>query len=142
MTEPPINAVYGKYKLLVLEDQPSIRKHVCLMLQRIGFRSISEAADGTEGLKVLLRVKPDLIICDVHMEPMDGINFLTKLRGMGLLGHPEFARVPFIFLTSDLSRDTVLAAKELHVNGYLGKPVTQEDLKLRIDAALKIAPKL
>jgi DNA-binding response OmpR family regulator len=70
------------------------------------------------------------------MEPVDGLMFLKMLRGAKL---PHIRNTPVIFLTADSKRDTVLFAKDLHVNGYLVKPVAMSDLKTRIDTILKPA---
>ncbi len=127
---------YENIRVLVLEDETYIRQIICRLLRQIGFRLFDEGADGTDGFKELLRVKPDLIICDIHMKPVDGMTFLKKLRH---LGKPEYSKTPFIFLTADANRDTVIAAKELRVDGYLSKPVSQNSLKARVDAALGFA---
>lgn len=124
---------YENVRVLVLEDESHIRQIICRLLRQIGFRLIHDVADGAEGFKELLRVKPQVILCDIHMEPIDGLTFLRKLRG---LGKPEFSRVPVIFLTADAQRETVVVAKDLRVDGYLVKPVSPKQLKERIDAVL------
>ena len=125
---------YEPIRILVLEDEVHIRQIICRLLRQIGFRLITEAGNGADGFKELLRVRPHVIICDIHMEPIDGITFLRKLRA---LGHPELSRTPVIFLTADTNRDTVVAAKDLRVDGYLAKPVSQKSLRDRIDHVLK-----
>lgn len=125
---------YEPIRVLVLEDEVHIRQIICRLLRQIGFRLITEAGNGADGFKELLRVRPQVILCDIHMEPIDGITFLKKLRA---LGHPELSRTPVIFLTADTNRDTVVAAKDLRVDGYLAKPVSQKSLRDRIDHVLK-----
>lgn len=125
---------YEPIRVLVLEDEVHIRQIICRLLRQIGFRLITEAGNGADGFKELLRVRPHVILCDIHMEPIDGITFLKKLRA---LGHPELSRTPVIFLTADTNRDTVVAAKDLRVDGYLAKPVSQKSLRDRIDHVLK-----
>lgn len=124
---------YEQVRVLVLEDEDHIRRIICRLLRQIGFRLIHDAANGADGFKELLRVKPQVILCDIHMEPIDGLTFLRKLRG---LGKPEFTRIPVIFLTADAQRETVVEAKDLRVDGYLVKPVSPKQLKERIDAVL------
>lgn len=128
------DSFYEPIRVLVIEDEDYIRSIVCRLLRQIGFRRINEAANGADGFREMLRVRPDLIICDIHMEPIDGLAFLKKLRG---LGRREIADLPFIFLTADTQRDTVLAARELRVDGYVTKPVSLNALKERIDVALR-----
>ena len=120
---------YETTRILVIEDEIHIRKIICRLLRQIGYRLIDEAADGSEGFKTLLRVQLDVI----HMEPVDGITFLRKLRA---LSQPKYAAQPVIFLTGDTDSTTVIAAKDLRVDGYLVKPVSLNALKDRIEAVL------
>jgi two-component system chemotaxis response regulator CheY len=124
---------YENLRILVLEDETHIRQIICRLLRQIGFRLIDEAENGVDGFRELLRVKPQIILCDIHMEPMDGMTFLSKLRG---LNHPQLSNTPVIFLTADTNRETVVNAKNLRVDGYLAKPVSMKALKERINAAL------
>ena len=125
---------YGDIVVLVIEDEPHTRRLIRSLLMQIGIRSILEAADGKAGLDEAIRARPTLILCDVHMQPMNGRAFLKVLRGLKIR---SLADTPVVFLTADSQRDTVLFAKEHHVNGYLVKPVSLADLKLRIDVILK-----
>ena len=124
---------YEHIRILVLEDESHIRQIIVRLLRQIGFRLIHDVANGADGFKELLRVNPQVILCDIHMEPIDGLTFLRKLRS---LGKPEFTRLPVIFLTGDAERDTVVQAKDLRVDGYLVKPVSPKQLKQRLDAVL------
>jgi two-component system chemotaxis response regulator CheY len=132
MTDAPNR--YEKYVILVVEDEMHTRALIKNMLRQIGVRSIVEAKEGKEGLNEVLRAKPHLVLCDIHMEPVDGLAFLKALRGAKL---PLVRDTPVVFLTADANRDTVIIAKDLHVNGYLVKPVAISDLKTRIDIILK-----
>lgn len=126
-------AKYGAIRVLVLEDERHIRQIICRLLRQIGFRLIDEAADGEAGFRELIRTRPQVILCDIHMEPVDGLTFLKKLRG---LSKREIADLPVIFLTADTQTGTVVAAKESRVDGYLAKPVSPKALKDRLDAVL------
>ena len=124
---------YEKVRVLVLEDELHIRRIVVRLLKEIGFDTIYEVSDGIDGMKELLRVNPDLIICDVHMEPMGGLKFLSTIRN---LKTSDMANLPVIFLTADADIDTVMKAKELRVDGYIAKPVSLTQLKTKIDTVL------
>lgn len=128
---------YENIRILVLEDEAHIRQIICRLLRQIGFRMIHDVANGADGFRELLRVSPQVILCDIHMEPIDGLSFLRKLRS---LGKPEFTRIPVIFLTADAERNTVVEAKDLRVDGYLVKPVSPKQLKQRLDAVLFPTP--
>lgn len=135
MIDPKDEQFYEFKRILVIEDEPHIRKIICSLLRQIGFQRIDEAEDGSSGFQELLRVKPDLILCDIYMKPMDGMSFLRRLRG---LDQPEFSDIPVVFLTADGQLETVLAARELNIDGYLVKPVSLKSLKDRVNAALNL----
>ncbi len=124
---------YQQFTILIVEDDIHTRALIRRMLHQIGLRSIVEAPDGRAGYAELLRTRPDLVLCDVHMEPVDGRAFLAHLREAKL---PGIAETPVIFLTGDAQRDTVLFAKDHAINGYLVKPVSLADLKAHIDKVL------
>ena len=124
---------YDMMSVLVLEDELHIRKIIVRLLRQLGFSSIYEVSDGVDGMKELLRVRPNLILCDIHMEPMGGLKFLQTLRS---LKTHEVANLPVVFLTADAEVDTVLKAKELRVDGYIAKPVSLSQLQSKIDTVL------
>lgn len=124
---------YEGITVLVIDDMQSMRLLIKRLLLQIGISSVVDAADGKAGLDEVIRTAPTIILCDVHMEPVDGLQFLKTLRS---LKERSLALTPVILLTSDTQRDTVLFAKEHRVNGYLVKPVSLKDLKARIDAVL------
>ena len=126
--------VYESIRVLVLEDEGHIRQIICSLLRQLGFRHIHEASDGGEGFKELVRVRPEVVLCDIHMKPVDGRQFLKMVRTVKV----EWVKnIPIIFLTADANPDTVAFAKEFQINGYLVKPVSVNDLKARIDSVLK-----
>jgi len=124
---------YAQISILIVEDDKHTRNLIRRMLTQIGVRSITEAEEGQAGYIEVLRTRPDLVFCDVHMEPVDGRAFLRQVRTSKM---PGIAETRVVFLTGDAQRDTVLFAKEHAINGYLVKPVSPADLKSRIDAAL------
>jgi two-component system chemotaxis response regulator CheY len=130
MTESP----YAKTRILVIEDEAYTRQMICTLLRQIGFRLIQEAADGEAGFKELVRTRPLIVLCDVHMQPLDGLGFLAKLRGMS---NPAISETPVIFLTADKQQETVLSAKKLQVDGYLVKPVSLQVLSQRLEALMQ-----
>lgn len=125
---------YSRIRILVIEDEDYIRQIITRMLRQIGFEHIYEAADGTEGFKEIMRTIPDIILCDIHMKPIDGMTFLKKIRK---LGHPKISGLPVIFLTSDTDVTQVKSAKELRVDGYIAKPVSPKLLKQHLDDVLE-----
>lgn len=128
---------YAGTRVLVVEDEEFTRKIIRTLLHQIGVRHYHEAADGKAGLLEVLRVRPQLVLCDIHMKPVDGLQFLKSLREAKIAA---IARTPVVFLTSDSQTDTVLSAKEQAVDGYLVKPVSLIQLKRKIDAVLGPKP--
>lgn len=127
-------ARYEKIRVLLIEDESYTRHVIEGLLRQIGFILISEAKDGGEGFRETVRVRPQVVLCDVHMEPVDGLGYLSKLRGFANEG---LAHTPVVFLTADKQQETVLSAKQLKVDGYLVKPVSLQLLKQRLDGLLK-----
>ncbi len=125
---------YEKLRILVIEDESYTRLMIVGLLRQIGFNLIGEAKDGEDGFRETVRTRPLVVLCDVHMAPLDGLGYLSKLRGFS---NAALAATPVIFLTADKQQETVLSAKQLKVDGYLVKPVSLQVLKQRLDALLK-----
>ncbi len=129
MLQPDID--YTKLKVLIVEDERHARTVIKSLLRQIGVRVMMEADNGRDGLLEVVRDPPHIVFCDVHMQPIDGREFLNTLREM------QDARVkdiPVVFLTADATRDTVLFAKGFAISGYIVKPPSITSLKSRLDA--------
>lgn len=125
---------FSKLTMLVVEDQDYVRSLIVQLLRRLGAVNILEEAHGAGALKLLRTAEPDLILCDIKMTPVDGLEFLSAVRnGKDGIRNP---RVPVVFLTSDSEKSTVMAAIEQEVDGYLIKPVSLSDLKAKITGIL------
>lgn len=106
-------------KILVIEDEYSIRSNILDLLDLVGFEVIG-AEDGLIGLALARQHQPDLILCDVMMPNLDGYGVLTALRQ-----DSATAMIPFIFLTALASSSKGM---ELGANDYLTKPCLPEQL--------------
>jgi len=125
-------AAFSDLTVLIVEDESFISGLIKRMLRNLRTAYIWEAPDGTEALRLINGpVRPDLVICDVQMFPMDGITFLGRLRSST---DPVRAGTPVIMLTSVTQEDTVRGTKGLGVSGYLVKPVSPKQLSDRISA--------
>ncbi len=116
-------------KILVVDDQSTMRSLIKGMLGKMGFSGLDEADDGDTALNKLKQEPYDLVISDLHMPRMSGLEFLKEARGT-----PGIKDTPFLMVTTESSKDAVLEAIKLKVNGYVVKPFTQETLeeKLRL----------
>lgn len=124
---------YERFTVLVIEDQPFVRRTITQILAQIGFRNIEEAQDGESGLEVCARTTPDIVVCDIEMKPLSGLQFLDRLRTSG-----EFRnnRTPVVFLTNHTESDIVRRAMALGVDGFVVKPPAFGALKERVDRLL------
>lgn len=124
---------YSSLSALVIDDQSFIRKVVCGVLRQLGFKLVMEASDGGDGLMMAKKFRPDVILCDIEMEPIDGLVFLETLRNSKDSAFPD-ARV--IFLTQHAESGVVDQARKLGVNAFLVKPASAQQIKNRIDFVL------
>jgi signal transduction histidine kinase len=117
--------------ILVVEDDPILSEVLCETLQSAGYE-VAAACDGLEGLELLDRIRPDLVLSDIRMPRMNGYAFYSEMRT-----RPQWASTPFIFLTALGDNVQVRYGKELGVDDYLVKPVLAEDLLVAVRARLK-----
>jgi class 3 adenylate cyclase/tRNA A-37 threonylcarbamoyl transferase component Bud32 len=120
-----------KKKVLVIEDEPSIRNNIMLML-KVERYAATGAENGRVGLELARRDPPDLILCDVMMPEMDGFAVLEALRA-----EPRFAEIPFIFLTALDDRSSTRRGMNLGADDYLPKPFTRNELMEAVNSRLK-----
>ncbi len=122
-------------RILVIDDEPFMRKLIIRVLYELEIERVTEAADGAEALQ---KVKDamnalDLIICDLEMPNMDGFEFVKRLREM--TGFPN-ADIPVLIVTGHSDPESVKSAVEAGIHGYLVKPVSKQALEKRIIAAI------
>jgi two-component system chemotaxis response regulator CheY len=125
---------FSRMNALIVEDQSFIRTVVSRILKQLDFNNIWEAEEGTAGLDIALERRPDVIICDIEMVPMDGLTFLQQLRQKEELGR----RTPVVFLTNHAQKDIVLKARDLGVNAFIAKPVTVLGLRDKLAILLGV----
>jgi len=114
-------------RALVVEDNDFVRFMVKKYLTEFGFSAVDEAKNGIEGIEMLSEA-PDVVICDISMEPLNGFEFLKHLRNL-----PDAQKdTPVIFLTSNADVAAVQQAKTLNVSSYLLKPVQPDLLRKKI----------
>ena len=114
-------------RVLVVDDQLTMRSLVRSALQEIGFKDITDAGDGEEGLKALLTNGSHLVISDFNMPKLDGLGFLRAVRS-----HEPTRKTAFIMLTGRADKELVQRAMQYGVNNYIVKPFTAAALKAKI----------
>jgi two-component system chemotaxis response regulator CheY len=124
----------GAVRILVVDDDPFIRNMVRRLLEKMGVAEISEAEDGADGLKQLSAGEPDLVVLDIMMENMNGLQFLKALR-TGLSGYRR--ELPVVVLTGASDEAVMGTALALDCDAFLRKPEGLNELEDRIARVLK-----
>lgn len=115
-------------KILVIDDEPSITKLVGAYLKPEGYE-VFVASDGNAGLKAARAFKPDLVILDVMLPGMDGIELLTRLR--------RESDVYVIMLTAKTEETDKIVGLSVGADDYVTKPFSPRELVARVKAALR-----
>ena len=122
-------------KILIVEDEANIRQLVRYNLEKEGFQ-VMEAADGMQGLRTAQREKPDLVLLDLMLPGMDGLEVCRTLKGA-----PATAALPIIMLTAKAEEVDKIIGLELGADDYMTKPFSPRELTARIKAVLRRSQK-
>lgn len=119
----------SEIRTLIVDDSSVMRKIVERALRQAGLDSlvVHEAGNGSEGLDLLKAKQVDLILSDINMPAMDGLEFLRQLRAQNLA-----PGVPVVMITTESSEDHVKLAIQAGAQGYIRKPFTAEQVKERV----------
>lgn len=120
-----------KQKVLVVDDEPDIVELIAYNLKKEGYQ-VYTASNGQEAVTVAKRVMPDLIILDIMMPKMDGIEACRIMRAM-----PEFKSTFMIFLTARSEEYSEIAGFNVGADDYIAKPIKPRALLSRINAILR-----
>ena len=125
----------GSLDVLVIDDEPFIRKLIARMLFELGVKNVVDAEDGADGMNKVRQSRKgfDVIICDLEMPNMDGFGFVRLLRNDKTISNPN---VPVLILTGHSDEDSIHKSIQLGINGFLTKPVSKTNLEKRIMLAL------
>jgi len=130
-----MNAVGGacyrldEVRVLVLDDNRHMRNVIRLILRALGTRQICEASFATDALEELQHFAADVIITDWYMEPLDGLEFVRRVRTAENSANPY---VPIIMLTGYTEYQQVCSARDAGVTEFLAKPVSPKALYERL----------
>lgn len=125
---------FSQMTMLVVEDQEYVRSLIVQLLKRLGVGTVLEEEDGAGALSALRNLTPDLVLCDIKMTTVNGLEFLRRVRGGQ--GGAANCRIPIVFLTSISEKSTVEEAVANNVDGYLVKPVSLTALRSKITSVL------
>ncbi|GAA4167355.1 response regulator transcription factor [Sphingobacterium sp. ML3W] len=121
----------SKQKILIVDDEKDILDLIAFNLNREGYQ-VSTAQNGEEAIQVAKQVNPDLIILDVMMPRMDGIEACRIMRAM-----PEFKSTFMVFLTARSEEYSEIAGFHVGADDYIAKPIKPRALMSRINAILR-----
>ena len=107
--------------VLLVDDELHIRKYVGLILKKLGVQTILEASNGEEALAIFEREKPEVVLLDVNMPFMGGLEVLKKIKEID-------ANCAVIMLTSLANRETVEETLALGAAGYVRKDTPKEEI--------------
>ncbi len=108
--------------ILAVDDSASMRRMVSFTLEQAGFEVV-QASDGQEALRVAWEKAVDLVLTDVHMPGMDGIELIKALRAL-----PDYRHTPILTLTTESSAEKKAQAKTAGATGWIVKPFTPDKL--------------
>ncbi|MFZ5774020.1 MAG: response regulator [Thermodesulfobacteriota bacterium] len=120
------------YTILIVDDVDIMHMVLRQMLGALGFSQIISVLDGRRAQQVIQSEPIDLIISDWTMPEVSGIDLLRFVKA-----NPAWARIPFIMVTSETTKEAILAAKQAGVDDYIIKPFTAAVLEAKVNAFLK-----
>jgi CheY-like chemotaxis protein len=120
LAPPMVNSPEGRKCVLLVEDDPALRRYLEVVLERAGYEVVS-AGDGLEAMKFLLGVRIDVIVTDALMPNLDGYELCRFVRNSQHLAH-----MPIILLSALDPKNTTDESEQ--VNSFLAKPVSPEVL--------------
>jgi len=120
-----------KQKILIVDDEPDILELVEYNLKKEGYQ-VYVASNGQDGISVARKVQPDLIILDIMMPKMDGIEACRLMRSI-----PEFKNTFMVFLTARSEEYSEIAGFNVGADDYIAKPIKPRALVSRINAILR-----
>jgi len=118
------------YKVLIVEDSPTMRQLIVFALKRLRGLNIVEANDGVDGLKKLSSDKFDLIFTDINMPIMDGLKLVSLVRN-----DAGYKQVPIVIITTEGASEDRERALALGANDYITKPIQTTQI---IDVAKRL----
>lgn len=124
--------IFGNAKILIVEDSNISRAIIRELLREHGFLNVEEAQNGLEGFEKAVLIKPDLIIMDIEMPVMDGLECCDKIRG-----HPVIANTPILTQTALSDSTDKIKIFDAGADDYISKPIDPNELVARLSVHLE-----
>ena len=129
-----MTATTARKLALAVDDDRMVLQSMSMMLRVGGFSEVMGASDVDAALALLARHPVELIVSDWNMDPLDGLEFLRRVRA-----NPKTKHIPFILVTASLSEEAWRGAIELGATDFLVKPFTIDQLHASMDICLNLA---
>src|SRR5271155_3452624 len=129
-----MNRSLESLRVLIVEDKQHMRSLLRALLNALSVREIQEASNGAGALELLRHNRFELILTDMTMEVMDGLEFTRQVRAMDRMKNPS---IPIIMISGYTERHRVEAARDAGVSEFLVKPITLQHLTGRIAEAME-----
>jgi len=122
--------------VLVVDDSAAIRKILTRVLRQTGMaiQTIHEAGDGQEAVELMAQHRIDLVLSDINMPKMDGLQLLSALKAS-----PQWHNIPVVMITTEGGETKVAEAVRLGAAGYVRKPFTADQIKEKLVGILEPA---
>ncbi|MFC3532980.1 response regulator [Vogesella facilis] len=130
-----MRVAYDKLRVLVVDDQMLVRTLIVRTLRELGVGedNIYQAVDGATAKRALDAKMVDIVLCDLQMEPINGMDLLKEIRcGMTL----NVSTLPFVFLSGHAEKNNIVLAARLHADGFIIKPPKPAELERHLQEAL------
>ena len=125
--------------VLVVDDSAAIRKILTRVLRQTGMaiQNVYEAGDGQDALAMMAQHRVDLVLSDINMPKMDGLQLLAALKAS-----PQWRNIPVVMITTEGGETKVAEAVKLGAAGYVRKPFTADQIKEKLVGILEPAVSL
>jgi two-component system chemotaxis response regulator CheY len=120
-------------RILTVDDSPTMRRMIEMTCKTVGYEVV-EAADGQAALELLKGCSVDLVISDINMPNLNGIELTRKLRAL-----PQFAKTPILLLTTESDPEKKAEGKSAGATGWIVKPFKQDQLLAVVSKVLPAA---
>lgn len=122
-------------RVLIVDDSSTIRRIIsrCLDRAEVGVTEVFEASDGCEALDLLAKETVDVVLTDINMPGMDGLQLLGEIRKS-----PEWQAIPVLVITSESGSEAVAAAVSQGAAGYIKKPFTPLQLRSQFSPVVSL----
>lgn len=128
-----LNFTPANIAILIVDDHPQIRKAIARVLTSLNFSTIYEAGTGSEAIKLLNETPVDLLICDLYLLDVSGIDVLEHVRNRDVNSD-----IPFLVVTGEASKEEIVKASDRGASDYLLKPFKSEDLTTKVIQQLNL----